>query len=560
MVRGPFLLLLTALLISCSATPRRVDPFGAVPDDFSVDLTILSRPEGDRADRRSSRIVLEPDGSLRYQAKRGVGPNTLPPLVRRLDREQMARVWDSAARLGLTDPAEADIDADLRRVKPPSRRGCVWLLVLTGDGDRWNFTRSADGDEQPDAAIVAFGRELGALAWAPDRGTRVAEVEPVRWDYGPDPWAAYRGEMAAPVLVASAAPAPRAVEPPPPAPKPEPKVVQPPPPTPKLEPSVAPPPPPTPKPEPNVAPPPPPTPEPKVAQPPPPTPKPEQKVAPPPPPTPKPEPKVAQPPPPASKPEPNVAQPPPPAPRPEPKVAQPPPPTPKPEPNVAPPPPAPKLEPSVAPPPPPTPKPEQKVVQPPAPAPKPEPNVAQPPPPASKPEPKVVQPPAPAPKPEPNVAQPPPPAPKPKVVKPIPLRWPLDIRRIHIVWARTHQDLPSLGSCARAVLKFDQHGHRLSAPDREDGGRSLSIADINDRGGATLEDSAVRVIERSVQTCAEFSGLLGAKITSRLEPPTSPDGPFDLWVLVDVPLGGARAAADLPTNLIALPKRGGVSP
>ncbi|MDP7519022.1 MAG: hypothetical protein QF438_02605, partial [Phycisphaerales bacterium] len=337
MLRGRFLLLLAVLLTSCSTTSRRVDPFGAVPDDFSVDLTILSRPQGDRADQRTSRIVLEPDGGLRYMAKRGIGPNTFPPLIRRLDREQMARVWDSAARLGLTDPDVADVDADLRRVKPPSRRGCVWLLVLTGEGDRWNFTRAAEGDEQPDAAIVAFGRELGALAWAPDRTTQMAKADPVRWDYGPDPWAAYRGEVAEPVLVAAVTP------------KPEPKVVPPAPP-------------PAPKPEPKV-------------------------VTPPPPPAPKPEPKVVEPPP-APKPDPKVVTPPPPAPKPEPKVVEPPP-APKPEPKVVtpPPPPAPKPEPKVVtPPPPPAPKPEPKVVEPP-PAPKPEPKVVTPPPPAPKPEP-----------------------------------------------------------------------------------------------------------------------------------------------------------------------------
>jgi hypothetical protein len=450
MIRGWPLLLLTVLLTSCSATPQRVDPFGAVPDDFSVDLTILSRPEGDRADRRTSRIVLEPDGSLRYLAKPGIGPNTLPPLVRRLDREQMARVWDSAARLGLTDPADADVEADLRRVKPPHRRGCVWLLVLTGDGDRWNFTRTAAGDEQPDAAIVAFGRELGALAWAPDRGTRVAEVEPVRWDYGPDPWAAYRGEAAEPVLVAAATPEPAVIEP--------------------VAPS------PTPKPEPKVSPP------------------------------PKPEPKVV----------------PPPAPKPEPKVA--PPPAPKPEPKVAPPP-APKPEPKVAPPP----------------APKPEPKVA--PPPAPKPEPKVVPPPA--------------PKPKPTVAKPAPPRWPLDIRRIHVVWEREHQDLPSLTVCTKSAIQFDQTGQLLSGPSRKGGGKSLSITAINDRGGATLESSAVRSIERSVRECTEFTGLLGAKIQSKLEPPTTRGGPFDLWVLVKVPLLGAKKATDIPKNLIALPVESG---
>ncbi|MDP6890362.1 MAG: hypothetical protein QF471_03455 [Phycisphaerales bacterium] len=447
MLRGRFLLLLVVVLTSCSTTSRRVDPFGAVPDDFSVDLTILSRPQGDRADQRTSRIVLEPDGSVRYMARRGIGPNTFPPLVRRLDREQMARIWDSAARLGLTDPDVADVDADLRRVKPPSRRGCVWLLVLTGEGDRWNFTRAAEGDEQPDAAIVAFGRELGALAWAPDRTTHVAKADPVRWDYGPDPWAAYRGEVAEPVLVAAVTPEQTVAEPPlPPSPKP------------------------------------------KVAQ-----------------------PKAAEPisPPPASKPEPKVAEPAPaPAAKPEPKVVEPPPA-------------------------PPASKPEPKVVEPP------------PAPPASKPESKVVEPPPPAPKPE------------PKVVKPVPTpRWPLDIRRIHVTWQRTHQDLFSLDSCMKSTIRLQRRGHRLTEPRREYGGTSLSIAAINDRGGGIFDASAVRTIERSIRVCTEFLGLLGAKIGSALEPPTSPDGPFDLWIFVDIPLEGANLSPDLPKNLIALPAVG----
>ena len=181
-----------------------MDPLGVVPDDFSVDLTILARPEGARADQRTSRIMLEADGSLRYETRRGLGPNTVPPLVRRLDREQMARVWDSASRAGLTDPASGDVEADLRRAKPPARRGSVWLLAMTGGSERWMFARTTEGDTQPDAAIVSFGRELAALAWAPDEQRLVAAVEPLRWDYGPDPWAAYRGD--GPVLVASAVP------------------------------------------------------------------------------------------------------------------------------------------------------------------------------------------------------------------------------------------------------------------------------------------------------------------------------------------------------------------
>ena len=148
--------------------------------------------------------MLEADGSLRYEADPNIGPNTVPPLVRRLDRSQMARLWDAAARLGLTDPAHADRTADLRRVKKPDSRGRIWMLVITGEGDRWNFTRRAEGDEKPDAAIVSFGRQLASLAWAADGSAHVVSTEPERWNYGADPWAPWRGQDSPPPQVAKA--------------------------------------------------------------------------------------------------------------------------------------------------------------------------------------------------------------------------------------------------------------------------------------------------------------------------------------------------------------------
>jgi hypothetical protein len=129
----------------------------------------------------------------------------------------------------------------------------------------------------------------------------------------------------------------------------------------------------------------------------------------------------------------------------------------------------------------------------------------------------------------------------------------LDIRRIHVTWQRTHQDLLSLDSCTKSTIRLKRRGNRLTGLRGKYGGTSLSIAAINARGGGTLDASAVRTIERSIRVCTEFSGLLGAKVGSVLEPPTSPGGPFDLWILVDIPLEGASLAPDLPKNLIALP-------
>ncbi len=260
------------MLTACSAAPKRIDPYAAVPDDFSVDLTILAQRQGDRAHERTTRLMLEPDGALRFNSAPGLGPNTLPPLARRLDRQQVARVWDAAQRLGLTDVSQADPTIDLRRVQPPSRRGQVWLLTFTGDGDSWNFTKRANADDPTDQAMVAFARQLAALAWAPDRSDRDRAQMTARWDYGPDPWAAYRTEpRPEPILVAKASPAapdpltrpaPKPAQPSPPkptkadsttlrpmtpAPRPAPTVL----PEPKAEPTPA---PPAPKAEPKVEP------------------------------------------------------------------------------------------------------------------------------------------------------------------------------------------------------------------------------------------------------------------------------------------------------------------
>jgi len=164
------------------------DPLSGLPDDFSVDLTILVNPSGERAHERTSRLVVQADGALFFDATPGRGPNTKPGWVRGLNREEMARLWDVAIRNGLTNTAQADPVADLRRARMPGKGGSVWLLALTADGARWNYLRSYGPDAVPDAALRSFAREALALAWAPDTLEPRAIIEPSRWDFGPDPW------------------------------------------------------------------------------------------------------------------------------------------------------------------------------------------------------------------------------------------------------------------------------------------------------------------------------------------------------------------------------------
>lgn len=107
--------------------------------------------------------------------------------------------------------------------------------------------------------------------------------------------------------------------------------------------------------------------------------------------------------------------------------------------------------------------------------------------------------------------------------------------------------------CLTQMIRFDQDGHRLTAPINKRGGVELSINDINGAGGAKFEPSAMRLIERRILICTEYSGLLGARIQLRLEPSRGGRGPFDLWVLVDVPFLGTTPATDIPAKLLPLP-------
>tara|TARA_Y100000589_G_scaffold162151_1_gene154100 strand:+ start:1244 stop:2104 length:861 start_codon:yes stop_codon:yes gene_type:complete len=165
-----------------------------LPDDFSVDITILSAQDGTAAESRNARYVLFPDGTLHYAARPGRGPNTLPPIVRRLSRSQMEGVWSRIRQLGLTEPALADQVRNFRKVWPPVE-GRIYLFAFTAGGQYWNFTRKVEPGEELDPALRSFLRTMGSLAWAQDTDTLPVRVKPRRYDYGPDPYAVYRANQ-----------------------------------------------------------------------------------------------------------------------------------------------------------------------------------------------------------------------------------------------------------------------------------------------------------------------------------------------------------------------------
>ncbi len=189
----PILLL---LISGCAASgggdaATRIDPYSGVPDDFSLDVTILAAEDGERAHRRNARYVLFPDGTLLHDAAPGRGPNTLPGFTRRLSSGQMADLWSDIRQLGLGTPDGADEINNFRRVRPPST-GHAYLIAVTADGEFWNYTRAVPEGEELDPALTALLRELATLAWAEDDRQREARTVPIRYDFGPDPYARFR--------------------------------------------------------------------------------------------------------------------------------------------------------------------------------------------------------------------------------------------------------------------------------------------------------------------------------------------------------------------------------
>lgn len=196
---GSIIIMLLLALASC-AQPRPValDPLGEPPEDFTIDLTILSEPQR-RQERpteshlRPSRIVLFADGSLHYDVddQQQTKPNHLPGLTRRLTRSQVAQVWALTRQLGFANPEIGEPPVNFNLIE--SRQGEVaYLLSMTGNDERWMFIRSAPLAEEQDPAMVELVRTLAHLSWGSDLPEREHTIGFRRYDFGPDPYARYR--------------------------------------------------------------------------------------------------------------------------------------------------------------------------------------------------------------------------------------------------------------------------------------------------------------------------------------------------------------------------------
>ena len=191
---------------SSSKTIER-DPLSVVPEDLSIDVTILTGRgvhDQEQAHRRQGKMILLADGTLHADWGPNVSWGTRPGETRTLRREQSAELWALARQLGLADAASGEEPVNFGLIEA-EKNELVYLLVFASQDDRWAFVRRQNVADPTDPSIATFVRAMAGLAWERDAVDAETHIEPLRYDFGPDPYARYRAASTQP----TALPAPR---------------------------------------------------------------------------------------------------------------------------------------------------------------------------------------------------------------------------------------------------------------------------------------------------------------------------------------------------------------
>ena len=167
------------------------DPLANVPRDFQLDVRVLVGQrvgQRDRLERRDAHIVLLPDGSLHAATGDQVEAGARPGLARVLYRGQVADVWALMNQLDFVGAGEPITGP----VRAPGASELVYVVEYTHDNARRRIEQRFIEAEARENATTQLVRSLGAIAWLRDRPIEDSTVEPLRYDFGPDPWARYR--------------------------------------------------------------------------------------------------------------------------------------------------------------------------------------------------------------------------------------------------------------------------------------------------------------------------------------------------------------------------------
>ena len=183
-------LLLHGALASGCAAPAP-DPL-TTPTQLTFDVTIL---KGDQVGFRTEawmqpgKMIVFPDGTLLADFGPSVNTRVRPGVARVLYQRQLFEMWDVAKKLGFADPALADFDANPYLVEAQPNE-IVYIMTFAASNDRWTFVRRFEGTAQPDPASEVWVKVLAQAAFATD--LKVNADLPIRYDFGPDPYAWFK--------------------------------------------------------------------------------------------------------------------------------------------------------------------------------------------------------------------------------------------------------------------------------------------------------------------------------------------------------------------------------
>ena len=178
------------LIAGCSASSPVIDPLSVSPNDFSLDVTVVTTEPHTLAHMKSSRFVVFPNGALHYGDEPGWGPNTLPGRTRILSREQISTIWNRLDQMGMSTPARADETVNFQ-ILPRPKNGSVYMIAVNGNGTYWNYVRYISEDQVADPAFKNLIRLLSVYAWATDLPNTEAYEEPTRYNLGGNPYERY---------------------------------------------------------------------------------------------------------------------------------------------------------------------------------------------------------------------------------------------------------------------------------------------------------------------------------------------------------------------------------
>jgi hypothetical protein len=162
------------------------------PTHLTFDVTIL---KGDQVPFRTEawmqpgKMIVFPDGTLLADFGPSVNTRVRPGVARVLYQRQLFEMWDVAKKLGFADPALADFSANPYLVEAQPNE-IVYIMTFAASNDRWTFVRRFEGTAQPDPASEVWVKVLAQAAFATD--LKVNADLPIRYDFGPDPYAWFK--------------------------------------------------------------------------------------------------------------------------------------------------------------------------------------------------------------------------------------------------------------------------------------------------------------------------------------------------------------------------------